>query len=315
MSPMTAGVDRRVLALLVAAIALPLMLQAAGQPYYVGFVSRVMIFALVASSLNLLVGFGGLVSFGHAAFFGIGAYAVGILAQHGVVSALAAWPLAVAASGVAALLIGVISLRTRGLYFIMITLAFAQMLYYLFISLKAYGGDDGINLAERSVLPGTGVPGDVAFYYVVLACLAGALWLLHRLLASRFGAVMSGIRENETRMEALGYPTFRYRLACFILGGAAAGLAGALMVNQNGFVSPNLLHWTQSGQLLIMVILGGIRSPWGGAVGAATFLLLEEVLSGFTEHWSLGVGVVLLLVVLRAPHGITGLLSGRSRAA
>jgi branched-chain amino acid transport system permease protein len=291
---------------LVAAIAFPFAAVPAGGEYYVGLATRVMIYALAASSLNLVLGYGGMISFGHAAFFGAGAYTVAILAQEGVVSALAAWPLAVAISVLCALVVGAISLRTRGLYFIMITLAFAQMMYYFFVSLRAYGGEDGINLAARSRLPRFDLADATVFYLVVLALLVACHYLLRRLVASRFGAVLRGIRENETRMTALGYPTYRYRLACFVIAGGVAGLAGALIVNQHGFVSPNLLHWTQSGTLLVMVILGGVGLLYGGVAGAVAMLLLEEILSGWTEYWKLGLGLVLLFVVLRAPRGIGG---------
>jgi branched-chain amino acid transport system permease protein len=290
-------------ATLFAAVAFPFAADALGAGYYVGVMTRVMIYALAASSLNVVLGYGGMISFGHAAFFGAGAYCVAILAQEGVVSALIAWPLAVAVSVACALVIGAVSLRTRGLYFIMITLAFAQMLYYFFVSLKAYGGEDGINLAARSRLPGLDLRDETTFYLVVLAILAGCLYLLKRLAASRFGTVLRGIRENEPRMTALGYPTYRYRLVCFTLGGGAAGLAGALVVNQHGFVSPNLLDWTQSGTLLVMLILGGVGWLYGGVAGAAAMLLLEEILSNFTGYWKLGLGLVLLFVVLRAPGG------------
>jgi len=287
-----------------AAVVFPFAADALGGGYYVGVATRVMIFALAASSLNLVVGYGGMISFGHAAFFGAGAYSVAILAQEGVVSALAAWPLAAAVSAACALVIGAVSLRTRGLYFIMITLAFAQMLYYFFVSLKAYGGEDGINLAARSRLPGLDLRDDATFYLVVLALLAVCLYLLKRLAASRFGAALRGIRENEGRMTALGFPTFRFRLVCFVIAGGVAGLAGALIVNQHGFVSPNLLHWTQSGTLLIMLILGGVGRLYGGVAGAAAMLLLEELLSNWTGYWQFSLGLVLLFVVLRAPGGI-----------
>ncbi len=295
--------------ILIAAIAFPFAAHALGWDYYVGVMTRVMIYALAASSLNLVLGYGGMISFGHAAFFGAGAYCVAILAQEGVVSALVAWPLAVAVGVACALVIGAVSLRTRGLYFIMITLAFAQMLYYFFVSLKAYGGEDGINLAARSRLPGFDLRDETTFYLVVLAILAGCLYFLRRLAASRFGAVLHGIRENEPRMTALGYPTYRYRLVCFTVAGGAAGLAGALIVNQHGFVSPGLLDWTQSGTLLIMLILGGVGWLYGGVAGAAAMLLLEEVLSHWTGYWKLGLGIVLLLVVLRAPGGLGGWLA------
>jgi branched-chain amino acid transport system permease protein len=296
---------------LVLLVAFPLAAKHWDQLFYVSFASRVLIYALVASSLNLILGYGGMVSFGHAAFLGTGAYTVAILMAEGVESAWLSWPLAVTLSALFALVIGAVSLRTRGVYFIMITLAFAQMTYYLAISLRAYGGEDGLNLARRSRLGfGLDLAGDLTFYYVVLAIVALSLYLMQRLLHARFGQVVQAIRENETRMEAIGFPTFRYKLICFAIAGGLAGLAGALLANQNGFVSPNLLQWTQSGTLLVMVILGGVGYLWGGPLGALVFLLLEEVLSGFTIHWQLGLGVVLLAIVLFAREGIAGLLSG-----
>jgi branched-chain amino acid transport system permease protein len=298
-----AGIIALVLA---GAVAFPFAVGGLGGEYYVSLATRIMIYALAATSLNLVLGYGGMISFGHAAFFGAGAYTVAILAKEGFVAGLAAWPLAVAVSALCALIVGAISLRTRGLYFIMITLAFAQMLYYFFLSLRAYGGEDGINLAARSQLPGLDLTNGTHFYLVVLALLAGCHYLLRRLAASPFGAVMRGIRENETRMTALGYATYRYRLVCFTIAGGVAGLAGALIANQHGFVSPNLLHWTQSGTLLIMVILGGVGLLYGGVAGAVAMLLLEEILSSWTEYWKLGLGLVLLFVVLRAPRGIGG---------
>jgi branched-chain amino acid transport system permease protein len=284
---------------LVALGAFPLVMQALDQPFYVVLASRILIFALVASSLNLIVGFGGMVCFGHAAFFGAGAYVVAILMVHGVSSAWLAWPAAVAVAAGAALVIGAISLRTRGVYFIMITLAFAQMVYYVFVSLKVYGGDDGLPMAGRSLLGlGLDLKSDVTFYYVVLAIVAVAFYSLARL-------------ENETRMEAAGYPVYRFKLIAFVLAGALAGLGGALLANQNELASPTMLHWTQSGMLLIMVILGGVGFLYGGVLGAAVLLLLEEVVSGYTIHWQLGVGLVLLAVVLYAPNGLSTLLQRR----
>jgi branched-chain amino acid transport system permease protein len=220
----------------------------------------------------------------------------------------------VAAAALCALAIGAMSLRTRGVYFIMITLAFAQMLYYLFISLKAYGGDDGLSLPRRSTLGlGVDLKSDVAFYYVVLALLALALAAMHRIVNARFGRALQGIRENEVRMEAMGFPVYRCKLIGFTLAGAVAGLAGALLANQNGYVSPNLMHWTQSGTLLVMVILGGVGYVYGGVLGALVLLVLEEVLSGYTVHWQLALGVLLLAVVLRAPNGLASLLRKRVR--
>ncbi|MCP5267898.1 MAG: branched-chain amino acid ABC transporter permease [Zoogloeaceae bacterium] len=292
------------LAVLSALAALPLVLEALDQSFYISFVARVLIFALAATSLNFIVGFGGMVAFGHAAFFGAGAYTVAILMEAGVVSAFISWPLAVGVAALLSLGIGLASLRTRGVYFIMITLAFAQMIFYLFVSLKHWGGDDGLSLLSRSAFGGLDLKDDAVFYWLVLACLAAALFLLDRLAHARFGRVLQAIRENESRMEGLGYPVMRYKLLCFVIGAALAGLAGALLANHSQLASPNLLHWTQSGTLLVMVIVGGVGSLYGGVVGAVVLLLLEELLSGFTNHWHLVLGLILLVVVFRAPKGI-----------
>jgi branched-chain amino acid transport system permease protein len=301
-----------------AALALPPAARALGQEFYLTLASRIMVLALLATSLNLLVGIGGMVSLGHAAFYGAGAYTVGILAMEAPGSAwwagdsaLVAWPLAAAAGALLALAIGAVCMRTRGQYFIMITLAFAQMVYYVFVSLKRYGGDDGLSLPRRSRLPGLDLGSDVAFYYVVLLVLAAAMVGFVRLVDSRFGTVLRAIRDNEARAESLGYPCTRFRLVAFVIAGAAAALAGALMANQNAFVSPNLMHWEQSGVALVMVILGGVGHPWGGLAGAAAVVLIEEVLSGFTQRWAIGLGAVLLAVVYFAPRGLAGGLRGR----
>ncbi|MBX3632670.1 MAG: branched-chain amino acid ABC transporter permease [Simplicispira sp.] len=302
--------------LLLLLVLLPFAAEALGEGFYIGVASRILIFALAATSLNLILGFGGMVSFGHAAFVGIGAYTVGILMQGGVVSGWAAWPAAFVLGGVFACAIGLVSLRTQGVYFIMITLAFAQMLFYLMVSLKPYGGEDGLALPQRSQLGlGIDLASDTQFYFVVLALCVLAFLALQRLLNARFGHVLQGIRENEVRMEALGYPVLRYKLVAFTLAGAVAGLAGALLANQGGFVSPALMQWSQSGMLMVMVILGGVGHLLGGLVGAAAFLILEEVLVGYTVHWQMGLGAVLLGVVLLAPNGLMSLLRrGQERA-
>lgn len=299
---------------LVALVGLPWVLQYLDQGFYVSFASRVLIFALAATSLNLVIGFGGMVSFGHAAFFGAGAYSVAVLAEGGIVAAGLAWPAAVGVGALLALLIGAISLRTRGVYFIMITLAFAQMAFYLVVSLKTWGGDDGLSLLRRSTFGSLDLKDDTSFYFVVLATLALALVLLDRLAHSRFGRVIQCIRENETRMEALGYAVFSYKLVCFVIGGALAALSGALLANQTGLASPNLLHWMQSGTLMVMIVIGGVGSVFGGVVGAVLLLVCEEVFVEISPHWQIGLGVVLLAVVLKAPLGIAGLFGwGRNR--
>ncbi len=295
-------------ALLLFLLLIPPVLQALGDDFYVGVASRVLVFALAATSLNLILGYGGMVSFGHAAFVGVGAYTAGILMNSGFMSAWVTWPLAFAVGGVLALAIGALSLRTQGVYFIMITLAFAQMLYYLMVSLKAFGGDDGLSLPGRAELGlGLDLANDTHFYYTVLAVLVLVLLGLHRLVNARFGHALQAIRENEPRMRALGYDVQRFKLLAFALAGALAGLAGALLANQGSFVSPSLMQWSQSGMLMVMVILGGVGRLFGGLAGAALFLVAEEVLSAYTVHWQFGLGLVLLLVVLRAPTGLVGL--------
>jgi branched-chain amino acid transport system permease protein len=289
----------------------PVAAAALNQPFYLDLFRRIMIFAIAAVSLDLILGFGGMVSFGHAAYLGLGAYAVAIPAFYGVDSGLVQWPLAVALSGLVALLIGAVSLRTSGVYFIMITLAFAQMLYYLGISINAWGADDGMRLARRSQFGG---PVDLAngyvFYYVVLGLLVALLWLGHRLIHARFGTVIRAARSNEPRMRALGFATFRYKLAAFVLAGAVCGLAGALLTNQTEYLTPSYMHWTRSGDIMVMVILGGMGTLFGPVLGALVFLLLEDVLSAWTVHWQVVLGPLLVLIVLYARRGLWGLLPG-----
>jgi len=292
---------------LVLLLVFPLVAPALNLDFYVSFVRRVLIFALAATSLNFILGYGGMVALGHAAFFGAGAYVVAILSVQGISQALIAWPAAMLVAGALAFVIGMISLRTRGVYFIMITLAFAQMVFYLFISLRQYGGEDGINLAGPSLLPGVNLADDRTFYYVVLCVVLACLWWLNRLIQARFGQALQGIRENESRMEALGYPVFRIKLLAFVIAGVMAGLAGALLASHNQFVSPSLMHCTASANLIIMVIVGGIGLRYGGLVGAAVMLWLEEILRLYTDYWHLPLGVLLLVIVLFAPRGLAGM--------
>lgn len=297
------------------ALSFPYLAATFGQDFYISVASRVLIWALLATSLNLLVGTGGMVSMGHAAFFGAGAYVVGIVTIDApqLSGALLALPLAMIVTAMLALLIGAICLRTRGVYFIMITLAFAQMLFYVIMSLKGYGGEDGLIVARRSQLPGLKMSNDIVFYYVVLVLLGSSLYLLARLRDSRFGRILRAIKDNEVRMESLGYATFHFKLIAFVIAGTLAGLAGALMANQNGFVSPNMLHWDQSGTMLVMVILGGLGSLWGGLAGAVIYMGLEEVLVSFTPHWQIILGLILLGVVFFAPKGIAGLFARKQQ--
>ena len=304
-------------ALAVLAGALPWLLQALGLDFYLSLANRIVVAAIAATSLNLVLGYGGLVSFGHAAFVGLGAYATGILVSEGVTSGWAHLGATLLVTGVAALVIGAISLRTRGVYFIMITLAFAQMLFYLANSIKGYGGDEGLNIRARSVL-GAGafaldLKDPVACYEAGLVVLALTLVALARFVPSRFGRAVLAIRDDDVRAEALGFPTYRLKLVLFVVAGTLGGVAGALGVNQQGYVSPNVLHWTQSGTFMVMVILGGVASVWGGVIGAVVLLLLQEVLGAWTEYWAFWTGWVLLAVVLFARRGLAGLIEARAR--
>jgi branched-chain amino acid transport system permease protein len=283
-----------------------------GNNFVLILMTRIVILAIAAVSLNLIMGYGDMVSFGHAAYLGIGGYVVGILAFEGFPSGFVQWPLALLVSGLAALVIGALSLRTRGVYFIMITLAFAQMIYYVGASLSRYGADDGLTIYRRSQFAGlANLSNKVVFYYVCLALLVLTLLLVWRLVNSRFGMAIRGSRSNDRRMRAIGFPTFRYRLVCFVIAGMICGLAGALLANHTEFISPAAMYWTRSGDLIIMVVLGGMGSLFGPVIGTLALLVLEEALSGVTEYWQIILGPLLLAVVLYARGGINGLLAGQ----
>ncbi len=285
---------------------LPWAANATGMEYYLGVATRIMIFAIAASSLNLILGYGGMISFGHAAFLGVGAYAVGIAAFHGVGSAWLAWGVALAFSAVAALLVGLVVIRTRGVYFIMITMAMSQLLYFFFVGLRTYGGDDGLRIVARPAIGmGLDITNDTVFFFVTLAWLVLVHVLMAVVVRSRFGLALSAIRENEQRALAVGYNVARYRLGAFVLAGAMAGLAGALLAMHNLYVSPQLLHWSQSGTLLIMVALGGVGYFYGGILGAAALLALEELLSSNFTYFHVYTGLVLLAIVLLVPDGLS----------
>jgi branched-chain amino acid transport system permease protein len=295
------------------AVALPFLLRALGLDFYLSLASRIVVYAIAATSLNLVLGYAGLVSFGHAAFFGLGAYVTAIMISEGVQSGPLHLAATIAVTALAAFIIGAISLRTRGVYFIMITLAFAQMLFYLANSVKGYGGDEGLNIRARSLFSLgpylLDLKNPLALYYVALAVLALALLALARFAPSRFGRAVLALRDDDVRAEALGFPTYRYKLVVFVVAGALGGVAGALSVNLQGYVSPNVLHWTQSGTLMVMVILGGVASLWGGVLGAVVLVLLQESLSAYTRHWEFWTGWVLLAVVLFARRGLAGWLA------
>ena len=295
--------------LLAMLVLLPVYAKFSGNLFVLTLFTRIVILAIAAVSLNLILGYGGMMSFGHAAYLGIGGYAVGMLAHEGIFSGFVQWPVALAASALFALVIGALSLRTRGVYFIMITLAFAQMAYYVVSGIARYGGDDGLTIYKRSqFFAPLNLSDKVQFYYLCLALLCGSIYLVWRLVNSRFGMVVQGARSNDLRMRAIGFPTYRYKLICFVIAGTLCGLSGALLANHNDFVSPATMYWTRSGDLIIMVVMGGMASPFGPLFGAVALLVLEEFLSGITEYWQIILGPLLLLVVLFARGGIDGLL-------
>ncbi len=295
---------------------LPLLSPILGGGYLLLVGERVMIFAIAALSLELLIGVGGLVSFGHAAFLGIGAYGAGIVASHGLGTLSIALPAALLASALFALATGAIAVRTRGVYFIMITLAFCQMLFFVAISLAPYGGDDGLSWPMRTSVFGTRVlRNETAFFYAILVLLIATYLLMGRLIASRFGRVLRGLTDNETRMQAIGFTPYLYRLTVYVIAGTICGLAGFLLGNQTEFVSPAYMHWQRSGELIIMVLLGGTGTLYGPIAGALAYLMLEEFLSRLTEHWKVILGPVLVLVVLFAKGGIAGAVDAWRRRA
>ncbi|MGJ5035872.1 MULTISPECIES: branched-chain amino acid ABC transporter permease [unclassified Bradyrhizobium] len=295
-------------------VLLPVYSNLSGNIFILTLFTRIVILALAAVSLNLIMGYGGMMSFGHAAYLGIGGYAVGILAQEGIGSGYAQFAVAIAISALYALVIGALSLRTRGVYFIMITLAFAQMAYYVASGLARYGGDDGLTVYKRSDFGGLINLGNrVQFYYLCLFCLLAVVVLIWRIVNSRFGLVLQGLRSNEQRMQAIGFPSKRYKLACFVIAGMLCGLSGALLANNTDFVSPAVMYWTRSGDLMVMVILGGMGTLMGPVVGSVVFLVLEEVLSQITEYWALIMGPLLLLIVLFGRGGIMGMLGRLNR--
>jgi branched-chain amino acid transport system permease protein len=315
---------RRAAAPLIAVIilaALPAIAAGVKLPSLVGLATQILIYAIAATSLNLILGYGGMVSFGHAAFFGLGGYIAGILYQLfldqtdllGVAVGSNALPVVL----IAALLVGALaggaigglSLRTSGVAFIMITLAFAQMLYFLFASLKVYGGDDGLMMRRRDILPFVDTANDVTYYYICLALALAWLVITGCIVRSQFGFVLCGLRQNERRMAAIGVSPYRYKLVAFVAASMGAALAGALMANQLRFVGPDFMHWTKSGDLLMMVVLGGSGTLLGPFLGAAAMIVLETVLAAWTENWQFWLGMVLLAIVMFSHGGLIGLLS------
>jgi branched-chain amino acid transport system permease protein len=315
-----------VAALLLLLALLPVYCTVSGNYFLMSLFTRILILAMAAVSLNLIMGFGGMVSFGHAVYLGIGGYAVGILAKEGINSGFVQWPVALVASGLFALGVGALSLRTRGVYFIMITLAFAQMIYYVASGLDRYGGDDGLTIYKRSqFFDPVNLSNKTFFYYLCFVLLLLSVYLVWRLVHSRFGMVIQGARSNERRMRAIGFPTYRYKLTCFVISGVMCGFAGLLLANHTDFINPSIMFWTRSGDLIVMAVLGGMGTVFGPVIGAIALLVLEEALpiliggasqlltghevQGAREYWQLILGPMLLLIVLFARGGIDGLLA------
>ena len=305
--------------LLLALAVLPLLTQAFDQRYLLSIGTRIVIWSIAAVSLNMILGYGGLVSFGLAVFFGIGGYAVGILSANGLQSGWLQWPVAIAASVFWAALVGALSLRTRGVYFIMITLAFAQLIYYVSAGLEAYGGDDGLNISRSRFTGLIDLRDKASFYWLCFVLLLGTLWFCSRFANSRFGFVLRGAKSNDLRMTALGFPVFRYRLAAFTLSGAFGGLAGILLANEGAYVSPAMMSWVKSGDLIVIVVLGGMGTLFGPLYGTIAFFVLEESLpplldllrKGWGEYWQIVFGPLLVLIALYAKGGIDSLLGRR----
>ena len=304
-----------VASVLVVLALVPVVTSLTGQGFYQDLVTRLMILAIAACSLNLILGYGGMISFGHAAYLGIGAYCVGIPAYYEMYSGWLHFPLALGVSALFAFLTGAVCLRTTGVYFIMITMAFAQMMFFALVSLEEYGGDDGLVIEVRSEFAGLwDMESNLTLYYVVFLSLLMCMYGIHRIVHSRFGMVIAGAKSNERRMQSLGFHTYRYRLTCYVMSGAICGFAGALLGNFTNFISPEMMDWTRSGELIFIVVLGGAGSLLGPVLGAAAFVLLEEWLSGITLYWQLLFGLLLISVVLFARGGIDGLLNPGGRS-
>lgn len=298
------------------------------EPFYITLATKVAILALAGVGLNLALGLGGLVSFGHASFFGIGGYSMGILASHaqtytpllespilvnGTQLMPLIWLVAMLASAVAALLIGILSLRTSGVYFIMITLAFGQMFYYFMISWPAYGGEDGLSIYVRNGFPGMNTLDPIQFFAITFVILLLVLWFCSKLRQSAFGLALIAARQSSVRVEASGIDTYRIRLTAFVISGAITGLAGALFADLNRFVSPAMFSWQTSGEIMVFVILGGVGRLYGPLAGALIFITLEHALGGVSDYWHIYLGGLLLAIVLFARGGAMGLLAGQER--
>jgi len=305
------NVSTRVYVVLLLILALaPFIFEWIDQPFYLDLLSRALILVIAVVSLNLILGFGGMVSLGHAAYIGIGAYCVGIPSYYDFYNGWLHLALALSVSAAFALLTGAISLRTKGVYFIMITMAFSQMVYFTFLSLDEYGADDGLVIYSRSEFPAfISMDSSTGLYYWIFALLLASLLFVHRLVNSHFGRVIVGSKFNEQRMQALGFNTYRYRLTCYVISAMMCSLAGMLLGNFTGFISPDMIGWARSGELIFMVIIGGVGTIFGPVVGTIAFVVLEETLSAITIYWHLIFGIMLVALVLFGKGGIHGWLS------
>ncbi len=310
-------------------LAVPLWAVVVDEPFTITLVTRAVILAIAAVGLNIALGIGGLVSLGHAVFFGIGGYAMGILAYHaqtftslnliglvipGTKSMPVIWLVAIVISALAAWIIGLLSLRTSGVYFIMITLAFGQMFFYFAISWNAYGGEDGLSIYVRNGFPGLNTLVPIQFFGLCLALLCVVLFLNARLQNAPFGLALNAARQVPTRVETVGLNPVRLKLVAFLISGAITGLAGALFADLNRFVSPTMFSWQLSGELIVLIIIGGVGRLYGPVIGACLFVALEHWLGGLTEFWHVYLGLILLAIVLFARGGIIGLLTGKEGA-
>jgi len=305
-------------------LAIPSAAEASGSPALLGLANRILIYAIAAVSLDLIIGYGAMISFGHAMFFGLGGYTVGIIAYHtfggepllgwsGTNAALIVWPLALLVCALVAALVGALALRTSGVQFIMITLAFAQLIFFVLVSLQIYGGDDGLMLERRNQLPLIDLARPQTFYYLCLALLVAWTAICALIVNSRFGLILQALRQSERRAINLGIRPFPFRLAAFVISAIGTGLAGILWANYARFVTPDMAAWSKSGEFMAIVVLGGLGTLFGPIAGTAVFIALEQLLSAWTEHWMIVMGPVLTLVALFGRRGIAGRVFGGRR--
>lgn len=304
----------------------PIITGLIGQPFYVTVISRIMVFALAALGLNLILGYGAMVSFGHSLYIGIGAYSVGILSFYGITNGYAHLAVALGAGLIIATLIGMVCLRTSGIAFIMITLAFGQMFYFLAISLKQLGGDDGYSIPSRSNFGVIDLSNSTTLYYAIFIVLLFTLFFSFRLIHAPFGFALRGCKQNERRMRAMGFSNQRIKLVAYVISALLCILSGVLLANLTRFVSPSYMSWAASGDILLMVVLGGMGTLIGPIIGAIAWLSLEEILTSFSiglpwgidgfvrEHWLIVLGALVIVAALHLKNGLYGFLVGRTLA-